>query len=258
MSLHDEYARLTPFEIAFPEGEAVDRLVEEIDHEAASRGVDPSLPDVFLTLGSVDDFVRRLQPPDASSVAMSQYGALVFHATHFVRAGRPVYLLTTGTARLLVGEAPAAEPSPPSPAGYLQLPQHLVWMESADDEPPESVDGIFWVASEHGALHALPVTGVLPDGPGFRALPLQEAPLSDARVWVESEMRGRGEDFSSTLPGRQLDGLYAVQTAGEVLKLLARFFALMTAASASGEERTASPAGTGPGPRPSELPYIRV
>lgn len=258
MSLHDAYARITPFEIAFPEPEAVESLVEQIDEEATSRGVDPSLPGVFLTLGSVGDFVRRLQPPDASPSALSQYGALVFQATHFVRASRPVYLVTAETTRLLVEETPAAEPGPPCEAGYLQLPQHLVWMEGLDGGAPESVDGVFWVASERGALHALPVTGVLPDGPGFRALPLQEAPLSDAGVWVESEMRGSGEDFSSTLPGHEMDGLYAVQTAGEVLKLLARFFARLNAGPDTREARTPSSPPTDRGPRPSGLPYIRV
>lgn len=259
MSLHDAYARLTPFEIAFPEGKAVDRLVEEIDEEAASRGVDPSLPGVFLTLGSVNDFVRRLQPPDASDSAMSEYGALVFHSVHFVRAGRRLYLLTVDTARGLVSAAPRTEPGPPCAAGYMQLPQHLVWMEGGEDGAAESVDGVFWVATGRGGLHALPITGVLPEAPGFRALPLQEAPLSDAGEWVTSDMRGSGEDFSSTLPGHELDGLYAVQTAGEVLKLLARFFAHVTAGPAArGEARPPPARASERGPRPSELPYVRV
>jgi len=257
MSLHDAYARLTPFEIAFPDAEAIERLVEEIDEEASSRAVDPSLVGVFLTLGSVDDFVRALQPPGASSSAMAQYGALVFHAVHFARAGHPVYLVDTSTVRSVVEGAPMGRPQPPTPAGYLQLPQHLIWMDGGEAGAPESVDGVFWVATDDGMLHTLPVTGVLPDGPGFRALPLPEAPLADAGVWMDVDMRGSGPDFSSELPGHELDHLYAVRTAGEVLKLLARLFARVDEGSGLGEAR--HPASSqGPGPRPSTLPYTRV
>jgi hypothetical protein len=258
MSLHDAYARLTPFEIAFPDGAAIERLVDEIDEEASSRGVDPSLVGVFLTLGSVDDFVRALQPPGASSSAMAQYGALVFQAVHFARAGRPVYLVDTPTVRSIVQEAPAGEPEPPTAAGYVQLPQHLVWMDGGEAGAPESVDGVFWAVTGDGALHTLPVTGVLPDGPGFRALPLPEAPLADAGVWMAVEMRDSGSDFSSWLPGHELDGLYAVRTAGEVLKLLARFFAHVAERPEVVAAGVQGAAPQGPGPRPSALPYTRV
>jgi hypothetical protein len=257
MSLHDAYARLTPFEIAFPDPEVIERLVRDVDEEASSRGVDPSLVGVFLTLGSVDDFVRALQPPGASSSAMAQYGALVFHAVRFVLAGQPVYLVDTPTVRRMVEAAPAGAPEPPTPAGYVQLPQHLVWMDGGDAGAPESVDGIFWASTADGTLHTLPVTGVLPDGPGFRALPLPEAPLADADVWMNVDMRESGADFSSRLPGHELDGLYAVRTAGEVLKLLTRFFAHVAASPGIGEARLpAAPQETSP--RPSALPYTRV
>jgi hypothetical protein len=258
MSLHDAYARMTPFEIAFPEPQAIERLLSAIDEEASSRGVDPSLVGVFLTLGSVDDFVRALQPPGGSSSATAQYGALVFQAVHFARAGRPVYLLGTDVVRRIVEEAPAAEAVPPTPAGYVQLPQHLLWMDGGDGGAPESVDGIFWVATGDGELHVLPVTGVLPDGPGFRALPLPEASLADAEAWLHADMRETGADFASALPGHELDGLYAVRTAGEVLKLLARFFAQVAASSAAGEKRPAVSGTPERGPRPSALPYTRV
>lgn len=258
MSLHDAYARLTPFEIAFPDPEAIERLVGEIDEEAETRRVDASLTGVFLTLGSVDDFVRTLLPEGASSEATAQYAALVFHAVHFARAGRPVYLLETGTVRRILEDVPAGEAEPPRPAGYVQLPQHLVWMDGGGAGVPESVDGIFWVATSHGALHTLPVTGVLSDRPGFRALPLPEAPLADAGSWIDADMRDREPDFSSVLPGHELDRLYAVRTAGEVLKLLARFFAHVAARVGVGD--TVAPAGVAAesGPRPSALPYTRV
>lgn len=259
MSLHDEYARMTPFEIAFPEEAALEELVEDVREEAAGRRVDPSSPGIFLTLGSVTDFVRRLQGPDASEGTMVQYGALVFHAVHFMRAGRPLYLAETAVTRRLVDAAPAAVPRPPSTAGYLQLPQHLFWMHGSKEGAPESVDGLFWVASEAGALHVLPISGVLPERAGFRALPLPEAPLADAADWLEADMRSGAADYQSELPGHDLDRLYSVETAGEVLKLLARFFAYMECTPAAVAAASVAPGpGPGGGPRPSELAYSRV
>jgi len=255
MSLHDDYARMTPFEIAFPDERGLADLMEDVIEEATSRRVDASLPGIFLTLGSVDDFVRQLRAPGAPDGASMQYGALVFQAVQFVRAGRPLYLLETAAVRRLVEHAPDAAPRPPSTAGYLQLPQHLFWMGAAEAGAPESVDGLFWVASDSGALHVLPITGVLPDGAGFRALPLPEAPLADAMDWLRADMRGTSADYSSSLPGHDLDGLYAMETAGEVLKLLARFFAYI--GSTPGAGGAATPEAT-KGPRPSALPYTRV
>jgi hypothetical protein len=260
MSPHDEYARMTPFEIAFPDEAGLEGLVEEVIQEATSRRVDPSLPGVFLTLGSVADFVHRLQAPDAPDGAMMEYGALVFQAVHFIRAGRPLYLLETSATRDIVERASSAEPRPPKPAGYLQLPQHLFWMNALGARSPESMDGLFWVASASGALHALPISGVLPDRPGFRALPLPEAPLAEAKDWLRADVRGNDDDYTSSIPGHDLDRLYSVETAGEVLKLLARFFAYLEAtpvgAPVGGD---AGSAGTGArGPRPSRLPYTLV
>ena len=54
MSLHDDYARMTPFEIAFPDSERVVALSAEIAEEAAGRGADPSDPQAFITMGAVD------------------------------------------------------------------------------------------------------------------------------------------------------------------------------------------------------------
>jgi len=262
MSLHDEYARVTPFEIAFPDGSFVDRLVESIDQEASSRGVDAQLPGVFTTLGSVGDAVRDLQAPDSPDGAAEELTALLFHAVHFSRAGRPVFLLRTAATRYLIEGPPEGEPLPPASAGYLQLPQHLFWMGQGLEGVPESIDGLFWFASDEGRLHVLPVTGVLPERLAFRALPLPEAPLRDAGLWLEAEVRDDGRDFASSLPGHDLDRLYAMETAGEVLKLVARFFAYLEAVpSAGGSSTTVGPDGepsSRSAPQPSMLPFRPV
>jgi hypothetical protein len=74
---------------------------------------------------------------------------------------------------------------------------------------------------------------------------------------MRARAREKGDDYLSTLPGAQLDGLYAVETAGELLKLLARFFAYVQAAP-SMLERVSPSTGSALGPRPSALPFVRV
>lgn len=267
MSLHDAYARVTPFEIAFPNRTAADRLAHEVMTEATSRGVDPQLPGVFVSLGAVGDVVRELTAPGAPEDAAHELGALLFHAVHFERAGRPVFLLETATSRYLVEGAPTGVPKPPEPAGYLQLPQHLFWMDAGAEGAAESIDGMFWFASEAGVLHVLPITGVLPERMAFRALPLAEAPMHDAARWLDAEVREGGADYSSSLPGHDLDRLYSMRTAGEVLKLVARFFSytedvpearLPVDAEAAEAQEGGAPAHAHAGPRPSSLPYTRV
>ncbi len=268
MSLHDRYARITPFEVAFPERAVIERLAEDVAQEAGAGGRDDSEPEAFLTLAAVGDAVRELRGPDAPADAAYPFAALLFHAVHFLRAGCPLYLVEAAAARRLTAEwggAAGVAPRPPAPAGYLQLPQHLLWTGAAvvgaprsSGGTPESVDGVFWMESRAGTLHALSVTGLRPERPGFGALPLPPAPLGDAAAWLDASMRAEGDDFASTLPGAELDRLYSVETAGEVLKLLARFFA-MTAESQGGlETRTPTPVAEGDDPRPSVLPYTRV
>ncbi len=256
MSLHDQYARVTPFEIAFPEEGFIDRLVSSIDEEASGLGVDAQRYDVFVTLRSVADAVRELRAPDAPEGAARELSALLFHVVHFMRAGRPVYLLRTAATRYLIEGAPEGEPRPPASAGYLQFPQHLFWMGSGREGVPESVDGLFWFASDAGRLHLMPVTGVLPERLAFRALPLPEAPLRDAPLWLDEEVRESGRDFTSALPGHDLDRLYSVEKAGEVLKLVARFFAYLEVAPMAGERVAAGP--TEGAPRPSRLGFTTV
>jgi hypothetical protein len=213
----------------------------------------------------VGAFLTELSEPDAAPEAVHQYAMLAFHGVHFVRAGFAVYLLGAGATRRLVGgvgEGGAGEGGarPPTAAGYLQLPQHLFWVESDEGQVPESVDGVFWTATPHGVLHALLATGVRPDRPGLGVVPLPEAPLADADAWLTAEVRGEGEgrDFESSIPGAGLDALYGIRTAGEALKLLAGFFAMT--ASVPGSVEACEPASeVGPeSPAPSAFPFKRV
>lgn len=269
MSLHDAYARITPWELAFDDAERASELAVSVREEAEARGVDPHDLNGFLTLGVVEAFVRGVAGAADDPAALHRFGPLAFHGVHFTEAERPLFLATTHVARYLVGGVPDGTPEPPCQAGYLQLPQHLFWTRAADDAP-ESIDGIFWSVAPSGTLHTLVVTGIRPDRPGVGAVQLPAAPLADAARWLVVEAR-EGGDFETELPGAEIDALYGVETAGEVLKLLARFFAYVDAAPEALEERPAprEPRTGGPeeeeasggdpdGPRPSALPFIRV
>jgi hypothetical protein len=93
-------------------------------------------------------------------------------------------------------------------------------------------------------------------------VPIPAAPLRDAATWAVTEVRpeGHGPDFESSIPGAGLDALYGVRTAGEALKLLARFFGRLDrdpGASAACEPVSAPDAEPG-APVPSRFPFNRV
>lgn len=265
MSLHDEYARLTPYELLFADDATARELVSALDEESAGRGADPDSLHAFVTMGVVTDFIRQVEGEGAPPESIHQYGALAFHALHFHRSDRPLYLLTAHAARYLVEGVGGSEPVPPAPAGYLQLPQHLFWLDDGSGTP-QSVDGIFWKTTEGaGRLDVLLVTGVRADRTGLGVVPLPEAPLSDAPGWLELDARGDGTDYANSMPGADLDALYLFATSGEVFKLLARFFAYASAVpgalvgvDAVDSDGEPDPSGGAAGPEPSRLDFTRV
>ena len=165
MTLHDSYARFTPYELAFPNLDHLEELILGVEEEAKNQGLDLSNLNTFFAMGHVDAFVREIQGPDALPETIYQYVTLVFHAVHFNQAGCPIYLLSENVARDLLENHPGGQPTPPESSGYIQLPQHLLWMSGADSDTPESIDGVFWVLSNRGILHSLLVAGLRPDRP---------------------------------------------------------------------------------------------
>ncbi len=266
------WARLTPYEVGIPGRAFADENFEAIREEAEVRGVDPTDPGAFLMLGQVGRVLGELQGGERGADALQRFGAFLFHAFHFHRAGEPLFLLGTDTVRELAeGEPAAAEWSGelPSDAGYLQLPRHLVWSHPDPEAPPEDLDGIFWTRSAGETLSLMPALGVRPDRPGISVVPLPPLSLADAGGWLGARAReeGQGEDFETTLPGGELDRLYSVVTVGEVLKLAARVLhRIHTRPELVGsEERAPHPdelAGEeGAGAqrvRPSLLPFRRI
>lgn len=261
MVARDAYARVTPYELAFPDRALAEERFSRVVDEAEEASGDEPLhdPGRFLRLVSVSRTLAELRPADEGSERAHRHGVLLYHAFHFWRAGEPLYLLTVHAARYLVESGPARAPAvrPPGPAGYLQLPRYLFWSRPTDEESPEPVDGFFWAAPGDGRLSVLLACGIRGDRPGLSVVPLPTLPLADGPEWLESPARPEGEDFSSTLPGGEMDRLYSLETAGEVLKLVARFFLhLESVPGAAVEEEPLEAAEEGP--RPTGLPYRRV
>jgi hypothetical protein len=264
--IRDAWARLTPYEVGIPGREFADENFRAIREEAESRGSDDGDPGAFLMLGQVGRVLREIQgEEDRGGEALQRFGAFLFHAYHFHRAGEPLLLMGTDVARYLVEGSPSAgawEGRLPEPAGYLQLPLHLFWSRSEDDAPAEPLDGIFWARSSSDTISLLAAMGVRRDRPGISVVPLPPVPLSQARDWTTASIRDDGRDFETTLPGGELDRLYSVDTLGEALKLWAlAMWYVQGVPGVLGDEERSPRAQDLPeehdGPVPSLLPFRR-
>jgi hypothetical protein len=158
---------------------------------------------------------------------------------------------------MLAGEHGAAAPPLGERSLYVQLPQHLVWMvggESGADHP-ESVDGFFLTVAR-GRIAVLLAVGLRPDRPGFTVVDLPIRPAGELSGWLDQAMRRDGPDFSSSMPGAELEGLVEIRMAGEAYKLVARVLvALETGERVPGPGVEEVPPG---GPPPSDLPFHRL
>lgn len=259
MLFHDAYLRRTPWELAFATAEGAEALPEAVRDEAARRGLEPSDPHAFLTLECVTRFVRDVRGPDAGGAALVQYGRLVYHAVHFSDPGRRVLLVSTGLARELTsGSWTGPAPTLPGASGYVQLPRHLFWLGSAGQGAAEPVDGWFWTTSVTGDLHVLVIAGLREDRGGFVAVPVPEAPWTDAAEWSLARVRPDGGDFRSTLPGGELGELCSIEMAGEVLKLTARLFGYLAVEGEPSIAEAVAPDADENGPPRSALSYVKV
>lgn len=287
MPVHDDYARITPFELLLPNEGFPEERFPLIRAEATGRGGSVDAPESFLLLSETALALREIRGEDDAPARVQQHGALLYHAFHFWEEGEPLLLMDTDVVRYLVGAgADPGEwaPSLPGKAGYIQLPQHLVWVPGMEGEAPESLDGIFWSAPDGENVTLLLVMGIRKERPGLAVVPLPTLPLAAAASWATMTVRPEGEDFSSSLPGAELEGLYEIQAGGEAVKLIMRTFwyldvfpGRISEGAAPGEaggldsemgrgggavgiESAGTEDGPGGprGPRPSRLPYRRV
>lgn len=246
MPLHDSYLRLTPLERLLPDDDFVTRHFDDFRTEAETRGVSLSEPGAFSMLDAVGRAVDDLRRAEDGAEQRHQHGLLLFHAFHMLaQDAPPTELVSTGVARWLVetatdsggdrsgppGAASADAPSAERPvallepghatARYVQLPQHLFWVREDPEDRPASLDGFFCTSDgEHVVF--LGVMGITGPEQGFSVMTLPPLPLADVPIWLSETMRAEGEDFRSSMPGAELEGLYELTTAGEVLKLMAR------------------------------------
>jgi len=221
---------------------------------------DLSDPERFVLLSEVGATLRLIQGEDDPPELIQQHGVLLFHAYHFWKEGQPFYQLETGVVRYLVETGPGLEewtPSLPGAAGYLQLPQHLFWVPGGEDTPPESLDGFFWSAPDGENVSLLLTMGMRWDRPGLSVVPLPTLPLTAAGEWAAMAVRPDGQDFQSSLPGSELENLYAVEAGAEAVKLAMRVFWYLDTFPGSVADGIRGPEEGG-GPRPSSLDSRRV
>lgn len=226
-------ARLTPYELAFLEGDFESRVFPTIQEEAEARGEEPARRERFAFLAAGGEAIRDIIPPDAPPEMLEEYRALFYHAFNFWRFGRRLYVLEPAVARYLVEGAPRLadwELSAPFDSLYIQLPPNLFWASIGTDVPPEPVDGFFvTVARERDPLglpfvdvQVLMVLGIHRLRAGFSVIAFDtEAGQGIPPVWAEPG-RDQGRDFENVLPGGDIAGLYSILTTAEAFKLVAR------------------------------------
>jgi hypothetical protein len=266
------FARLTPYELAFLEGDFEARVFPTIQEEAEARREDPARRERFAFLAAGGDAIRDIIPPDAPSDMLDEYRALFYHAFNFWRFGRRLYVVEPAVARYLVEGAPQLadwELAAPFDGLYIQLPPNLFWASIGTDVPPEPVDGFFvTVARERDPL-GLPYTdlqvvmvlGIHRLRAGFSVIAFDtEAGVGIPPIWAEPG-RDQGRDFENVLPGGEIAGLYSILTTAEALKLVAR---VLWYVESHAEDVTPAPAPERraldrPGSAPlSRLEYHRV
>jgi hypothetical protein len=224
--------RPDPYDLVFGVEAMDDRLFPPIAEEAGARGLTLDDPDRFLFLTSVGHLLQAIAGPAESpneagqaGELMKQHGRLLFHAFHFWHTGkRIVELDEPQLRRLLDGEVVGGDwtLATPAAAGYVRLPANLVWASPAPGLRPEPADGFFW-SFDSPALHLLMALGVRPDRPGFSVV--TTTGMTDTEPhWGDVDARPGGRDFATTLPGGELDRLYSVETAAELLKLASLCF----------------------------------
>ncbi len=268
MPLHDAWLRVTPYELALPGRAFVEEHFPLIAEEAEKRGVDPSDPGRFVLLGAAGAALQEIKGESDDPELIRQHGALLFHAWHLWRNGERIALVPVERVRAVVEEKGGMEgwtPRLPVPAGYVQLPQHLVWVRAGEGDTPESLDGFFWTRSAGDTLSILLVAGIQRDRAGFSVVEIPPLPLAGAGEWLRLRGRETGTDFTPTLPGGELSGLYSVETGGEAVKLAARLLRALESsdrwATEPPEERQRSPEDEESGsaaPVPSRLPWTPV
>jgi hypothetical protein len=263
MAVHDAYARVTPYELAFPSLEWARRTLAEIRDDAAAKGVTLDDPANVLALDATHRAIDTLRARDSDEGDLHSLALLLGHAVHFWGAGEKLVLLTAPKLRSIIEtrlSGIAAVTRSTHSSGYVQLPHRMVWLSSEEGEAPESVDGFFWSIGADARLSALLVIGMRSNRDGFGVVPLRPMELSHA---LETELRESASAEAASLPGAELDSLVTLGTAADAVRLV--LGSLLAIASDRSTDRDGAGAPSAdderpdrPTPAPSALPYRRV
>jgi hypothetical protein len=224
--------RTFPYDLVFDSSFEEEHFTD-ISAEAEQRGITTWEPEQFLLLRAVADPLRSaLAGEEASGV--EQFAPLLFQGYHYWRYEKHQYVVTEPLFRFLVGDLHIGEweQVPLAPAGYVQFPRNLLWARIDETAAPEAVDGFFWtmvgtsdpLVPPVARADLLVVLGVLPGRPGFSVIPLSVSLSEPQGHWGDEQARDNGQDFANNLPGGELQQLHALETTGEVWKLISRVF----------------------------------
>ncbi len=282
MPIHDRYARITPYELTFASPDEANAVLDRL---TTADGMPDSDFNAFIGSDTTNDAIRELAGESVGPAESAHAAALLFHAVHFRAGACFLALLSTEEARQLVSpEVEGVQESESQrfgaegllPAsGYLQLPRHLFWVAPEAIEGgagiPESLDGMFWIADDQ-SVQLLVALGVRDARAGISVIPLPAIPSESISELLVGSIRPDGNDFSSSLPGAELENLYEIRTAGELVKLFGRAMVSLLSGnggvpravpnltpSQSGDFRfEGGPEEADPGVLPSGFPFVRI
>ncbi len=209
--------RPTPFDLVF--SELASERFPAVREALAAAAADPGDRDRFLLTLPVMQLLRELRPDDSDAGAgVDELTALVHHAYLAWADGLHTWTTAEGPFRLLLS-TPAAIALTPTVAGYIQLPERVVWASLTAPGPWEPLDGCFVHRAPDGAMRVLGVFGLHESRNGFT--------VAEA-VGVPGTMTARREGsplFAPTLDGGAAAGLHAVLEPGELVELAGRVLA---------------------------------
>jgi hypothetical protein len=225
--------RSDPYSLVF-DAEFENLHFQAIASEAEQRGLNTWQPEQFMLLHAVAEPLRATVATEGAS-AVEQFGPLLFQAYHYWRFQKSLVTVSEPLFRHVATDFPPIgqwEVVPLYAAGYLQLPRNLLWARIAEDAQPEAVDGIFWTMVGTGEPLVPPFTradllvvlGLIPGRPGYSVIPLSAELEEPQGHWGDEQARTNSPDFANNLPGGELQQLHALETAGEVWKLVSRLF----------------------------------
>jgi hypothetical protein len=188
---------------------------EDIREAVAAAHVDPGNRDAFLLLGPAGALLRELMPADAPAETVTEYGALL-HVLFLHRdTGQPLRTLDRAALeRALANLAPLGRPPMAPGVFYVQLPERIVWVQTAGGAPHEPLDGCFVVLSA-SRVSVLAILGFRPERGGFTTVAVASAlPLAPPGPRPDGSA-----PFASVLPAGDRAGLRSVASPDELLAL---------------------------------------